>query len=116
MATARAIKMFARYLLTGKIIAWDKTDHAYPSEAQLVAHRGALGDLALELAASALVPASPRPSSQGVLVTDGQFQQARLAHMLIEKGIISSRTWDDMVSRGMISPAVIDAFLSEIAA
>lgn len=116
MATARAIKMFARYLLTGKIIAWDKTDHAYPSEAQLVAHRGALGDLALAPAAPALVPFSPRLVPQGVLVTDGQFQQARLAHLLIEKGIISSRTWNDMVARGMVSQTMIDSFFSEIAA
>lgn len=47
-ATMRAFRLYARYLLTGKVIAWDKTDHVYPSEAELVAYRRRLGDLMLD--------------------------------------------------------------------
>ena len=48
VATMRAFKLYAKYLLTGKVIAWDKTDHLYPSEAELVAYRRRLGDLLLD--------------------------------------------------------------------
>lgn len=47
-ATMRAFKLYARYLLTGKVIAWDKTDHIYPSESELMAYRRKLGDLMLD--------------------------------------------------------------------
>jgi adsorption protein B len=48
VATMRAFKLYAKYLITGKVIAWDKTDHVYPSEAELVAYRRRLGDLLLD--------------------------------------------------------------------
>ncbi len=35
MATCRAVRLYARYLLTGKAIAWDKTVHHYPSEEEI---------------------------------------------------------------------------------
>lgn len=47
-ATARAIRLYARYLRTGKLIAWDKTHHVFPSEDELKAFRRKLGDLLLE--------------------------------------------------------------------
>ena len=47
-ATMRAFRLYARYLLTGKVIAWDKTDHVYPSEEDLMAYRRRLGDLMLD--------------------------------------------------------------------
>jgi adsorption protein B len=47
-ASSRAIYLFARYLATGKIIAWDKTAHIYPSEEELKSYRRKLGDLLLE--------------------------------------------------------------------
>lgn len=47
-ATCRAIRLYARYLITGKLIAWDKTAHSYPSEDQLLSMRPKLGDLLLE--------------------------------------------------------------------
>lgn len=48
MATARAIRIYANSLLTGKKIAWDKTQHQYPSEEQLRGSHRKLGDLLLE--------------------------------------------------------------------
>ena len=47
LATSRAIRLYARYLLTGKLISWDKTDHQYPEE-QLRSYHRKLGDLLLE--------------------------------------------------------------------
>jgi len=47
-ATVRALKQYAVYLATGQPIAWDKTDHAYPSEQELVKFRRRLGDLLLD--------------------------------------------------------------------
>jgi bacteriophage N4 adsorption protein B len=47
-ATCRAIKLYARYLRSGKRVVWDKTRHAYPSETQLGGFRRKLGDLLLE--------------------------------------------------------------------
>jgi len=37
LATCRAIKLYVKYLVTGKSIAWDKTDHHYPTESELAA-------------------------------------------------------------------------------
>lgn len=44
----RALKQYASYLRTGKLIKWDKTDHVYPNEEDLDAYRRRLGDLLLE--------------------------------------------------------------------
>jgi len=48
VATMRALRLYARYLMTGTAITWDKTDHVYPSEAELLAYRRRLGDLLLD--------------------------------------------------------------------
>jgi adsorption protein B len=47
-ATTVAIKQFAHSSLTGERIAWQKTDHVFPSAGQLREHRRRLGDLLLE--------------------------------------------------------------------
>jgi len=47
-ATNRAIVMFSRYLVTGKWIKWDHTQHAPPTEEELTAFRHRLGDLLVE--------------------------------------------------------------------
>jgi adsorption protein B len=47
-ACCRALKQYADYLRTGKLIKWDKTDHVYPNEEDLDAYRRRLGDLLLE--------------------------------------------------------------------
>lgn len=48
VATMRALRLYARYLVTGTAISWDKTDHVYPSEEELLAYRRRLGDLLLD--------------------------------------------------------------------
>jgi adsorption protein B len=47
-AGSRAIYLYANYLLTGKLIAWDKTSHTYPSDAELKRYHRKLGDLLLD--------------------------------------------------------------------
>jgi bacteriophage N4 adsorption protein B len=42
-ATARAIRLYLRYLRTGQAIAWDKTDHIYPA-AESIPFRRPLGE------------------------------------------------------------------------
>lgn len=45
MAVARAWRLFLRYLLLGKPLAWDKTMHDFPSADVLAAQKRRLGDL-----------------------------------------------------------------------
>ncbi len=48
LATCRAIGLYWRYWRTGKIIAWDKTSHSFPSTQELQAMRRRIGDLLLD--------------------------------------------------------------------
>jgi len=47
-ATLRALKLFGEHLLSGKPLVWDKTQHVYPTEEQLVTYRRQLGDILLQ--------------------------------------------------------------------
>jgi bacteriophage N4 adsorption protein B len=47
-ATCKAIRRFTASKISGKVPAWGKTAHAYPTEAQLLTYRRKLGDLLLE--------------------------------------------------------------------
>jgi adsorption protein B len=52
MATARALRLYARHLATGRPIAWDKTGHVFPTEVELERRRGRMaGALPLPKAA-----------------------------------------------------------------
>jgi bacteriophage N4 adsorption protein B len=46
-ATSRAMRLWLRHRWTGRPIAWDKTGHVFPSEAQLRLHRGQPADTVL---------------------------------------------------------------------
>lgn len=89
-ATCRAIRLYLRYLRTGKLIAWDKTTHVYPSEADLQCYRRKLGDLLLEERLvsvehlnQALERQKERPSRLGeILVEMGVVQERELASVL----------------------------------
>lgn len=47
-AVWRAVRLFIQYLITGKMIAWDKTAHHFPSMDELKSYHRRLGDLLLE--------------------------------------------------------------------
>lgn len=91
LATARAIKQYARYLRTGKLIAWDKTQHVYPSEEQLGGTaRPRLGEVLLQRQLitpdqlnDALARQRERPSALGQILKEmGAIQDAELSHAL----------------------------------
>lgn len=48
VATIRAIKQYVNYQLTGELIKWDKTGHAFPSEEFLRSFRRKFGEMLLE--------------------------------------------------------------------
>ena len=48
VASVRAIKSYVGYLVTGQSLAWEKTDHEFPSAEQLNHYRRKLGDLLIE--------------------------------------------------------------------
>lgn len=80
-ATCRAIRLYIRYLRTGKLIAWDKTAHIYPSEDQFLHAPRRLGDLLV----------------QRQLITRAQLDEAlsrqkgdgrRLGDILVDMGVM----------------------------
>jgi len=86
----RALKQYASYLRTGKLIKWDKTDHVYPNEDDLVAYRRRLGDLLLErrmVSVAALSEAleqqkaDPRPLG-AILVERGLVREEEMVQVL----------------------------------
>ncbi len=48
LATIRAIGLYLRHLWNHKALAWDKTDHVFPTAQELQAYRARLGDLLIE--------------------------------------------------------------------
>ena len=90
LATGRALRLFALSKFTGKRIAWDKTQHAYPSEAELQQRPLRLGELLLEerlISAEqlgrALQEQSARPRLLGVILQDmGLVQSEQIAALL----------------------------------
>lgn len=82
VATLRALRLYARFLVTGKTISWDKTDHVYPSEDELLSYRRRLGDLLLDkriVTVSQLDAALDRQKQTG----------APLGETLMELGLVS---------------------------
>jgi bacteriophage N4 adsorption protein B len=86
----RAIRQYADYLRTGRLIKWDKTDHVYPNEDDLVAYRRRLGDLLLErrlVSVEALQKAleaqkrDPQPLGR-ILVDSGLVREQELVQIL----------------------------------
>ena len=86
----RALRQYASYLRTGKLIKWDKTDHVYPNEEILDAYRRRLGDLLLErrlVTVSALdealaqQKADPRPLG-AILVERGLVHEEEIVQVL----------------------------------
>lgn len=83
-ATMRALKLFITYLWTGKPIAWDKTDHVFPNEDELLAYRQRLGDMLMDrrmISVEKLESAMLRQKKTG----------QRLGEVLVELGFIDPR-------------------------
>lgn len=77
----RALRQYASYLRTGKLIKWDKTEHVYPNDADLAAYSRRLGDLLLErrlLSVSAL----------GEALAQQKADRRPLGAILVERGLV----------------------------
>ncbi|MFC5472641.1 glycosyl transferase family protein [Paraherbaspirillum soli] len=92
MATCRAIKLYSRYLRTGKLIAWDKTTHHYPSENELLSYRRKLGDLLLDARVITVEQLNSALQQQ-------RQKQERLGKILEEMGCLSEEDIENALSR-----------------
>jgi adsorption protein B len=81
-ATIRALRLYFRYLRTGKLIAWEKTDHVYPSEEDLRSYRRKLGDLLLEKRFIAV-------GHLDEVLKEHKQNGKRLGQILLDRGLIN---------------------------
>jgi len=101
-AGSRALYLYGKYLITGKLIAWDKTSHHYPSEAELKAYRRKLGDLLLDRRLitvrqldEALVRQKQDPRPLGAILLDmGLVKEEELIQVLGVQLFLTTREID----------------------
>lgn len=86
----RALKQYASYLRTGKLIKWDKTDHVYPNEEDLVAYRRRLGDLLLERRMVSVAALNEALEQQ-------KTDPRPLGSILVERGVVREEEMVDVL-------------------
>jgi bacteriophage N4 adsorption protein B len=84
LATCRAIRLYARYLRTGKLIAWDKTAHVFPAEEDLLGTRRRLGEILLD---NGLITVD---NLNTALVTQ-QIKREPLGRILVDMGVLKEQ-------------------------
>ena len=103
-ATCRALYLFGRYLSTGKLIAWDKTAHVFPSQEQMQNYRRKLGDLLLEKRLVTIQQLEDAVKKQ-------KEQKLPLGALLVREGLVKE---DDLVQvlgvQMRLERRAIDAF------
>ena len=85
-AVSRAWKQFSLLLVRGKAIAWDKTDHTFPSYAELAHHRRRLGEILVArgvISAADLETAVSRQRVSGLLLGQELIAEGRLTPELL---------------------------------
>ena len=90
-ATMRAWKLFVSHVILGQRIAWDKTDHVYPSINQLRESRRRLGDLLLAWKA---IDAHQIEEAMARQTTSGEF----LGSILVQEGWLPEDTLADALA------------------
>ena len=80
-ATVIAIQRFVKAKISGKVPEWGKTEHAWPSEAQMRKYRRKLGDLLLE---RRLVTAEQLEQA----LAAQQQQGGKLGQILVDQGVL----------------------------
>lgn len=91
MAVARAWNLWLHHLTSGAPLAWDKTQHVFPTSAALAHHRRRLGDLLVErgsISAFDLEKALKVQKESGAL----------LGQVLLEQGSVSAEALADAVA------------------
>jgi adsorption protein B len=118
-ATMRALRQWLSARMTGELIQWDKTDHAYPSEEVLRSYRRRLGDLLLErrfITVSQLETAlemqrrDHRPLG-AILLEQGWVAEDDLVRILGVQFHLSTRK----INPGEVPPQVVHLVAPEIA-
>ncbi len=90
-AVCRAWKIFLTHVITGKRVAWDKTQHSYPTMGELQRHRKLLGDLLLEW------QAIDRKHLDQALAMQKQTGK-KLGALLREAGLVSEEVLADVIA------------------
>lgn len=90
-ATMRAWKLFVSHVILGQRIAWDKTDHVYPSTSQLRESRRRLGDL---LIAWKAIDAQQIETAVARQTASGEF----LGNILVQEGWLPEDTLADALA------------------
>ncbi|MBL8628364.1 MAG: glycosyl transferase family protein [Rhodospirillaceae bacterium] len=113
-AASRAWKLFFMHVVFGQGIAWDKTDHVYPSLNNLKESKRRLGDLLLswksisqEQLANALMEQSKTNEHLGkVLLREGWINEETLAEILAYQNDLPRGTFEpnDVVSHRDLLP------------
>lgn len=108
-AVCRAFYLYTHSLLTGQRIAWEKTEHTFPSEKDLLAFRRRLGDLLLE---RRLVTVSQLEAA----LKQQELQRKPLGRILIQSGLLQEEQVTRVVSTQLSIPAVsLDPYQTPIA-
>ncbi len=90
-ATVMAIYRFAQARISGKAPAWGKTEHAWPSEAQMRAYRRKLGDLLME---RRMITADQLEEALAVQQREGGM----LGEILVKQGVLWEEDIVDVVA------------------
>lgn len=90
-AVCRAWKIFLIYFVTGKRIAWDKTQHVYPSMDELKQQRGRLGELLLGWQAI-------KQEHLDQALTAQKTSGKKLGALLLELGAVHEETLADAIA------------------
>lgn len=90
-SVCRAWKIFLIHVITGKRIAWDKTQHVYPSMEELKRQRGQLGDLLIDWQAI-------NQEHLDQALTAQKQSGKKLGQLLLEAGLISEEVLADAIA------------------
>lgn len=104
-AVTRAWKIFITHLITGKKIAWDKTQHFYPNVDTLKQQRKHIGELLLDWQQISQVQLSQAVAEQ-------QRTGKEVGRLLLEQGVITQEKYADALAEQIGLPRVAIASLS----
>lgn len=112
-ALTRAWRIYLTYLITGKRIAWDKTQHFYPNMEALKKLRKQMGELLMSWNAISQEQLDHALSQQ-------KLTGKRLGQLLVEQGVISQEKLADAIAeqsglaRVVLDPQAVKAFFGRL--
>lgn len=117
MAAMRAWRMLGLHVFKNKSIAWDKTDHVYPSTDHLRENKKRLGDLVVawkavsgdQLAQALAKQAASKEHLGTVLIREGWLTEDMLAEVLAYQNDLPRGTYDReavLANRKLLSPGL----------